>query len=131
MEMMNFGEHLMLDCYGCDAERLNDESLVFRSLIELPERLGMSRLSEPYVFRAEDNAINDPGGWSGVVVITESHISVHTFPKRKFVSIDVYTCKNGMDCESIKGYFTEIFGIGEIEEHFVKRGTRYPTHNIC
>jgi len=101
------------------------------ALVELPQQLGMDRLSDPYVFRAEDNAIKDPGGWSGIVVIAESHISIHTFPKRKFVSIDVYTCTNGIDREFIKKYFTGIFDIEEIEENFVKRGIKYPAFNVC
>ena len=121
----------MLDCYGCDSERLNNKDLVMLALVELPHQLGMTRLSDPYVFKAEDNAIKDPGGWSGIVVIAESHISIHTFPKRKFVSIDVYTCTNGIDREFIKKYFTGVFGIEEIEENFVIRGTRYPALNVC
>ncbi len=131
METTNFGEHFMLDCYGGDYERLNDKDLVTIVLIELPEQLGMKRLSDPYVFKAEDNAIKDPGGWSGIVVIAESHISIHTFPKRKFVSIDVYTCMNGINRELIKKYFKEAFKLEEIEENFVRRGTRYPAHNVC
>lgn len=131
MKTSNFGEHFMIDGYGGDSERLNDKDLVMISMIELPHQLGMKRLSDPYVFRAEDNAIKDPGGWSGVVVIAESHISVHTFPKRKFVSIDVYTCKNGIDREFIKKYFTEVFKLEKIEEHFVKRGLKYPVKNVC
>jgi S-adenosylmethionine decarboxylase len=129
-ETCNFGEHYMLDCYGGDYDRLNDKDLVMLALVELPHQLGMTRLSDPYVFEAQDNDIKDPGGWSGFVVIAESHISIHTFPARKFVSIDAYTCRNGLDREFIKKYFTEIFGIAEIEENFVKRGTRYPAQNI-
>ena len=121
----------MIDGYGGSYEKLDDRDLVLLVLTELPGKLGMRKLSEPFVLKAEDNALKDPGGWSGVVVIAESHISVHTFPKRKFVSIDVYTCTNGIDREFIKKYFTEIFGLEEIEEHFVKRGTRYPAKNCC
>ena len=131
METCNFGEHFMLDGYQGDYKRLNDKDLVMLSLVELPHQLGMKRLSDPYVFAAPENNIKDPGGWSGFVVIAESHISIHTFPARKFVSIDVYTCINGLDCDFIKKYFTKVFGLGEIEENFVKRGTKYPIKNIC
>ena len=131
METTNFGVHFMLDGYGGDSKKLGDKDLVFNSLIELPEKLGMKRLSDAYIFEAFDNELNDPGGWSGFVVIAESHISIHTFPKRKFVSIDAYTCKNEIDREFIKNYFKEVFKLEEMEENFVKRGTKYPAKNIC
>ena len=131
METCNFGEHLMLDGYGGNPEKLNNKDLVMISLVELPNKLKMTRLSDPNVFKAEDNGIKDPGGWSGFVVIAESHISVHTFPARRFVSIDVYTCTNGLDRDFIKNYFKEIFELEDIEENFVKRGTKYPIKNIC
>lgn len=121
----------MIDGYGGSYEKLDDHNLVLLALTELPDKLGMKKLSEPVVFKAEDNAMKDPGGFSGFVIIAESHISIHTFPKRKFVSIDVYTCTNGIDCEFIKKYFTDMFELDEIEENFVKRGTRYPAYNLC
>ena len=131
MKTANFGEHLMLDGYGGDPKRLNDKDLVAISLVELPHRLGMKRLGDPMVIGAPDNGIKDPGGWSGFVIIAESHISVHTFPARRFVSIDVYTCMSDIDREFIKKYFTEIYELEDIEENFVKRGTKYPTKNLC
>lgn len=131
METCNFGEHLMLDGYGGDYDKLNDKDLVMLALVELPHQLGMQRLSDPLVLEAPDNEKKDPGGWSGFVIIAESHISVHTFPKRGFVSVDVYTCRNGIDRNFVKNYFKEMFKLDDIEENFVKRGTKYPSKNIC
>jgi S-adenosylmethionine decarboxylase len=129
METITFGEHLMLDCYGADDVRLNSKDLVVRVLTELPGKLGMHPLAEPVVYFAEGTGEKDPGGWSGFVVIMESHISVHTFVGRGFLSADVYTCKNGMDQDFIVSYFKETFGCTDIEVNFVKRGTRYPAYN--
>jgi S-adenosylmethionine decarboxylase len=126
----HFGEHLTLDGYGGDYGLLNDKSVVLQTLSELPGLLDMDKLSEPVVYFAEGNDHKDPGGWTGVVVIKESHISVHTFPRRGFVSVDVYTCKNGMDTTFIKKYFIEAFGLGEIETNFLLRGTKYPLENV-
>lgn len=127
---VNFGEHLTIDGYGGDPEKLDDRELVMGCLSELPERLGMHKLAEPVVYFAKGNDDKDPGGWSGFVVIEESHISVHTFPGRGFVSADVYTCKNGMDTEFIVSYFKDVFGLEDVEENFLKRGTRYPAFNL-
>jgi len=127
---INFGEHLTIDGYNGDHDKLNDKNLVLHCLNELPEKLGMDKLSEPVVYFAEGNNLKDPGGWSGVVIILESHISIHTFPGRKFISADVYTCKNGMDTEFILSYFREKFNLQDIESHLIKRGTRYPANQL-
>jgi len=126
----HFGEHLMLDGYGGSYELLDDRALVFRCLDELPALLDMRKLSEPVIYFAPGNDSKDPGGWSGIVVIAESHVSIHTFPARGFVSIDVYTCKNGMDTGFIVSYFREKFALEDVEINFVKRGTRYPKENV-
>jgi S-adenosylmethionine decarboxylase len=127
---VNFGEHFTLDGYGGNSELLNDEKLVFNCLNELPTLMGMHKLSNPQVFSAPDNHIKDPGGWSGFVVIMESHISIHTFPKRGFVSADVYTCRDNLDTNFISEYFKKVFQLSDLETNFIKRGTRYPDRNI-
>jgi S-adenosylmethionine decarboxylase len=87
----------------------------------------MHKLAEPVIYFAKGNDMKDPGGWSGFVVIEESHISIHTFPAKGFVSADVYTCKNGMDLDFILYYFKEKFELQDIEQNFIKRGTKYGT----
>ena len=130
MKTENFGEHFMLDGYMGDREKLNDKNLVLKNLNELCSLLGMRKLADPQVYFAEGNNKKDPGGWSGMVIITESHISIHTFPKKGFLSADIYSCKNGMDLGLIENYLKVSFGLKEIEVNFVKRGTKYPIKNI-
>lgn len=126
----NFGVHYTLDGYGGDPEKLNDPNLVQRVLAELPKLLGMETLTEPVVKYAEPRNMKDSGGYSGFVVIVESHISVHTFPGKKFVSIDAYTCKNDMDKATITKYFQEMFGLQDTEVQFFKRGLKFPIHDL-
>jgi S-adenosylmethionine decarboxylase len=130
MNTIQFGEHLTLDGYGGDEALLNNKQVVFDCLDKLPGLLEMNKLSEPEVYHSDGNDTKDPGGWTGVVTIAESHIAVHTFAKRGFVSADVYTCKNGMDNDLIIKYFTDAFKLKDVETHFIKRGTRYPAENI-
>lgn len=122
---MHFGEHVTIDGYGGSKERLNDKEFVLETLNELPEKLGMHKLSSPEIYFAKGNDIKDPGGWSGFVVIEESHISIHTFPEKGFLSADVYTCKNGMDTNYIIEYFKQRFLLSDIENNFIIRGTKY------
>jgi S-adenosylmethionine decarboxylase len=127
----HFGVHLTIDGYGGNPEKLNDKELVLKCLAELPEKIGTHILGGPEVYWAEEGHTKDPGGWSGFVVIAESHISIHTFPKRCFVSADVYTCNaDGFDQELVISYIKEAFDLTDIEVNMIKRGTRYPSCNI-
>ena len=130
MQTINFGEHLTLDGYAGNRELLDSREVVLKVLAELPEKLAMHILAEPVVYSAPDNGIKDPGGWSGFVVIAESHIAIHTFPARGFVSADIYTCTNGLDQDFIISYFKETFGLKDVETNFIMRGMRYPLNNI-
>lgn len=128
--MEHFGEHITIDGYGGDRELLDNGEGVKNLISSLVSKLGMHGLIEPVVVNAPDNGLKDPGGWSGFVIIAESHISVHTFPKRGFVSADVYTCQNGLDTKAVIEFFTESFKLKDIETNFIKRGTRYPKENL-
>jgi S-adenosylmethionine decarboxylase len=125
-----FGVHLTLDGYGGAQHLLADADRVLAVLSELPERLGMHKLAEPLLVELGRHSDKDPGGVSGFVIIAESHISIHTFPLRGFVSADVYTCQNTLDTEQICQYFGEAFDLQDLEINLVRRGTRYPQHNI-
>src|SRR4030042_3272820 len=126
----NFGEHLTIDGYGGNFKKLDDKKLVLKCLEDLPKKIGMNILGKPQLYLAPDNNIKDSGGWSGFVVVAESHISIHTFPHRQFVSIDVYTCREGMDRKFITEYFRKKFRLQAIETHFIRRGTKYPVEII-
>jgi S-adenosylmethionine decarboxylase len=127
----NFGEHLTIDGYGGSFKKLNDKKLVLDCLKKLPQKIGMKILGRPWIYLAPDNNIRDSGGWSGFVIVAESHISIHTFPHRQFVSIDVYTCKEGLNRKFLTSYFVKKFGLKDVETHFIKRGTRYPVEIVC
>lgn len=130
MKTINFGEHLTIDGYGGNEKKLNDKELIFKCLDELPALLSMNKLSKPEVYFTHGNNDKDPGGWSGFVVIEESHISIHTFPARGFISADVYSCKNGLEKKFIIQYFKSAFDLKDVEDNFIKRGTRYPVSNL-
>ncbi len=130
METCTFGEHITIDGYGGEFAFLNDRDLMQHCLIELPKLLAMHPLMTPAIQWAQPNDLKDPGGWSGYVLIAESHISIHTFPHRRFLSADVYTCRNGTDMNIVIRYFTEKFGLADTESYFIKRGTKYPVRNI-
>jgi S-adenosylmethionine decarboxylase len=127
---MHFGEHVTIDGYGGDPALLSERENVLSCMTELLSLLNMHPLTEVQIVEAPDNQIKDPGGWSGFVIIAESHIAVHTFPKRRFVSADVYTCQNGLHADKMIEFFKQKFALEEVETNFIMRGLKYPEHNI-
>jgi S-adenosylmethionine decarboxylase len=122
----NFGSHLMIDGYGGSPAKLNDKERIVKCLNELPDKLKMTKIIKPVIKYFKGNDKKDPGGYSGFVMIAESHISIHTFPQKKFVSIDAYTCSDQIDKEFVTSYFTKKFGLKELEINYIERGTKYP-----
>jgi len=122
--MTGFGPHLMLDGYGCDQAKLQDLNLIYRILDELPTRIGMTKIMPPYVFKYSGLKPED-WGLSGFVLIAESHISIHTFPEKNFVSVDIFSCKH-FDSEFAADYLTQAFGMAKVDSKVLDRGTEFP-----
>jgi len=122
--MEGFGPHLMLDGYGCDRAKLEDLDLIYKILDELPAKIGMTKIMPPYVFKYS-GAKPEDWGLSGFVLIAESHISIHTFPEKSFMSVDIFSCKH-FDIEFSKRLLAETFGIKKTESNVLDRGTEFP-----
>ena len=109
-----------------DPTRLADREVVRTWLDTLPEILGMSKLIEPCLVEVGARSQKDPGGVTGFVLIAQSTLSLHTFPRRGFVSADVFACQDHLDHESVRQSLIDTFGLGDVEINLIVRGTRYP-----
>lgn len=128
-ENLPFGMHLMFDAYNCDPTVLDDSNVLYTLLEGLPGKLGMRPMIKPYIVRTLGNDKRDPGGWSGFVLIEESHISFHTFVKRKFVTVDIYTC-TFFDADKATRELKKFFKTEDTETIVETRGKRYPNANL-
>ncbi len=80
------GSHFIIDIYG--GKRLNDLEHVERTLVECVEAAGATLL-HVHLHPFEPN-----GGISGVAVLAESHISIHSWPERDYAALDIFMCGN-------------------------------------
>jgi S-adenosylmethionine decarboxylase len=87
------GTHLILDLWG--AKRLDDLQHMEKTLRECVEKC-QATLLHIHLHHFTPN-----GGISGVVVLAESHISVHTWPERDFAAFDIFMCGHGRPEEAI------------------------------
>lgn len=117
----SYGLHLILDGYGADSKRLTDVGLLYKTLNRLPEQIGMTKVGFPHIIQFSKKPI---AGISGFIFIVESHISVHTYSEQKFISVDVYSCKQFEPNTAIQ-YLKKVYGIKKIETQVLMRGKSF------
>ncbi|MBM3229714.1 adenosylmethionine decarboxylase [Candidatus Parvarchaeota archaeon] len=119
-----FGPHLTLDLYGCSKKKLKDVNFVYSFLDELPGQVGMTKIMPPYAF-SYNGVKPEDWGVSGIVLIAESHISVHTFVEKEYASIDIFSCKD-FDVEKAEKAIVSKFEAKAYEKNFMMRGRHFP-----
>ena len=117
--------HLVVDGYGATPEKLQDTDLVYRFLDEYPQAIGMTKIVPPQVYTYHGKTPED-WGVSGFVIIAESHISIHTFPDRQYVNIDIFSCKD-FDATSSLSIVKRTFSLPEVKVWTLERGIDYAT----
>ncbi|WP_128896003.1 adenosylmethionine decarboxylase [Longirhabdus pacifica] len=85
MEYSTFGRHVAVDTWGVDFTALNDEKWLKREMIKAAECSGATVLSV-------QSKQFEPQGATVLVLLSESHISIHTYPEKGFAALDCYTC---------------------------------------
>jgi len=111
--------HLIIDGFGKNKKILQDENFIHDLLNAYPGKIGMTKISEPIVFRYSGSKPED-WGVSGLVFIAESHISLHTFVERAFINIDVFSCKD-FDAERIIRDMRDNFELTRMRNCLVRR----------
>ncbi len=86
----SLGQHLLVEYYECDKEILNSLDKIKKYMLEAAEASGATIVND--VFH-----LFNPYGISGVVVIAESHLAIHTWPEYGFAAVDLFTCGDEVD----------------------------------
>ncbi len=119
-----FGPHLMLDCRGCNYDKISNLDFVWNFLNDLPDRIGMTKIIQPYVFPYA-GLIPEDKGITGMVVIAESHITFHSFTEKDYFFFDVFSCKP-FDTDAVTRIVTETFEVKHYDRHNAIRGVEFP-----
>ena len=115
--------HLVIDGYGGDVDKMWDQELVRDFLTNYPTQIGMTRITEPRVLEYNGPQAED-AGVSGFVIIAESHISIHTFPRRRYVNIDIFSCKS-FDNHRALVDAKKLFALEDVKTWLLERGLEW------
>ncbi len=111
--MKSVGRHLVLELWGC--HNLNSTHTVERALLDIVESLKLSLLSmEVHPF--------SPVGVTGVAIVSESHVVIHTWPELGYAAVDVFTCGEQRNPEDAVPVLRQHFSPQRIQVMEMTRG---------
>lgn len=116
---MALGRHLLIEYHDCSWGALDNEELIRGTLVEAAERLHSTILSvRTHKF--------EPIGVTAVVMIAESHLTIHTWPEHGYAAVDIFTCSQTMSPSDVVGFIGARLCSRRIDYQEVMRGILPP-----
>jgi S-adenosylmethionine decarboxylase len=121
------GLQLTADLHGCAPSHacMTDVDALRALCLDAVQAAGLEPVREIF-HRFEPAHAQAPAGITGVVLLAESHLAVHTWPELGAVTLDVYVCNLGADhaaqAEAVMARLLALFGPAQIERHRLLRG---------
>ncbi|MBI5700429.1 S-adenosylmethionine decarboxylase [Candidatus Saganbacteria bacterium] len=114
----NLGLHMIIDCYDCDEAKLSDPAMITESLDVFSEKIGNKKLMPPYVFKFNGNNPQEHG-ITGIVLLVDSHITIHTFPGKKHAFVDIFSSRD-FDTDHAVSFMTTLFSAKAHDEKILR-----------
>src|SRR6516162_4198165 len=109
------GRHLLLEMFDCDPDAINSLEAVKGALIEAAKR------AQATIVDVVFHEFN-PFGISGVVVIAESHLAIHTWPEYRYAAVDIFSCGEVLQPQVAVDHLTQVFSAERISVVELQRG---------
>lgn len=113
--MTALGHHTLLDFSGCDPRRLKHSREV-KALLCAAVRAGGGLIVKAVFHNFS------PYGVSGVVVITESHVTIHTWPEHGYAAVDIFSCSAKLDHAAIRNHLKHALAAKRVSRRSFRRG---------
>ncbi len=120
--MAGLGTHLIVELFDCNEFAINDSQRVEEILLTAAELSGAT-IVKPFFHTFS------PYGVSGVIVIAESHFTIHTWPEHGYAAVDIFTCGD-LDNDAALEYIEREFGAGRCEVVTLDRGVMDRTRAV-
>ncbi len=113
--MSALGRHILAEFYGCPEEILEDLEQIKQSMVAAALEAG-AEVRETVFHQFS------PQGVSGVVVISESHLAIHSWPEYGYAAVDVFTCGQTVNPWVSCNYLKQAFSARNMSAREIKRG---------
>ena len=113
--MNALGRHILVEFYECSPELMNDVVHIENSMVAAAETAGATVINSTFHHFS-------PYGVSGVVVIQESHLAIHTWPEYGYAAVDLFTCGDSVDPWVSYTFLKEAFEAGHGSSMELRRG---------
>jgi spermidine synthase len=113
--MNALGRHILVEFYDCSPELMNDVVHIENSMVAAAETAGATVINSTFHHFS-------PYGVSGVVVIQESHLAIHTWPEFGYAAVDLFTCGDSVDPWVSYSFLKEAFEAGHGSSMELRRG---------
>ena len=114
------GNHLLVELYECDSNKLNDLGKLEMVLEDAVRISGATALKASFHQFA-------PQGVSGVIIIAESHFTIHTWPEYGYAALDIFTCGHSVDSQKALDYIEKELNVKTVSVTEMRRGNiRFP-----
>jgi len=112
------GYHLMMELFGCDSEKINSRKFLHLLVKTAVKKAGLTNLgSRFHQF--------DPQGVTGFTLLAQSHISLHTWPEYGYLVLDIFTCGDQNQADSLADQFLQRLRPARVSRQVVRKGFQY------
>ena len=113
--MRSLGRQIVAEFYGCGEAALADAAAIESVMVEAARLAGATIVTQAFHEFS-------PHGVSGVVVIAESHLAIHTWPEHGYAAVDLFTCGDGVSAERAFEHIRARLGAGQVSTMELRRG---------
>lgn len=114
-DVKTLGQHMLVEFYNCNQQILDDVAGIEQHMKDAAVACGATIVQSTF-HRFQ------PYGVSGVVVISESHLAIHTWPEYGYASVDLYTCGDEVEPMLAYEHLKQAFAAQDTEIQLLKRG---------
>jgi S-adenosylmethionine decarboxylase len=114
-ELVKLGHHYICEFAACDQARLLDNDFIRREFFQTAKDSGLSIVGE-----GSHNF--SPHGFTCVLILAESHASIHVWPEYAYCAVDLFTCNLHMDADGFVNALKKVLGAQEVTTSLMDRG---------